>query len=214
MNGKIQEIRENEVHIWFARIDRESVDPCSDLLTSEELARAERFRSNRDRLAFLFARTTLRKLLAGYLGCDPRELSIAYNPHGKPYLNEADLKFNLSHSHDAVFYAFVKDREIGIDMESLDRKTDYLGLAKRFFTREEAQMLQAVPTELLASSFFRLWTSKEAYVKARGKGLQLSLRAPVEPGWSVSQLNAGEQYAAALAIEGEPCRIKQFSWNQ
>ena len=183
-------------------------------LSSDELLRAQRFRSDRDRRTFLYARTTLKRLLSRYVNCDPQELSIAYNTHGKPYLKNCDLKFNLSHSRDAVFYAFSMDREIGIDVESLDRKADYLGLAKRFFTRDEAEFLESVPGGLRASFFFRLWTSKEAYVKARGKGLMLSLSSPVAPGWMVQNLNASEEYAVALAIEGEPCTIKHFCWNQ
>jgi phosphopantetheinyl transferase len=54
---------------------------------------------------------------------------------------------------------------VGFDMEKSDRRTDFLALAKRFFTAAELADMDS------GSSFLELWTAKEAILKLEGTGI-------------------------------------------
>src|SRR5690349_3318394 len=73
-----------------------------------------------------------------------------------------------------ALYAFTRGAEIGIDLEHM-QPIEYIDIAQRFFSPNEVQMLRTVPAEQQQAAFFRCWTCKEAYIKARGMGLSLSL---------------------------------------
>ncbi len=102
-----------------------------------------------------------------------------------------------------------------MDLEWIHRKVDYLELASKFFSPDETKALQSVSNRALAGSFYRCWTRKEAYVKARGEGLSLPLDSfsvsildeqqvelrSSEPGWSLQNLNLSSDFAAALAVQ-------------
>ena len=114
--------------------------------------------------------------------------------------------------------AFARDREIGIDVEKVDREVDAKKLSDRFFSVRERQCLKDLSGEELKSAFFRCWTRKEAYVKARGEGLSLPLDqfdvsvdkscallatrpdASEAARWTLRDLPMSPGYAAALAV--------------
>jgi 4'-phosphopantetheinyl transferase len=111
---------------------------------------------------------------------------------------------------------------VGIDLERIRFDLAVVEIAERFFSRRELAMLRALPTELQREAFYRCWTRKEAYIKARGEGLSLPLDqfdvslAPGEPAailgtqhdpseasrWSLRELTPAPGYFAALAVEG------------
>jgi 4'-phosphopantetheinyl transferase len=86
---------------------------------------------------------------------------------GKPYVQGSEVRFNLSHSGGLTVCAFCLGREIGIDVECENRKVDPLKLANRFFAADEVEAVRTGGRKV----FMRLWTRKEAYVKALGKGI-------------------------------------------
>ena len=101
------------------------------------------------------------------------EIELETNEYGKPSLkNHPELHFNLSHSGDVVILT-VSDTECGADIESTQRPHEAMGVANRFFSRNEyaAMLLSANPNE----AFCRLWTLRESYVKMRGKGFAIGL---------------------------------------
>jgi 4'-phosphopantetheinyl transferase len=121
------------------------------------------------------------------------------------------LHFNMSHSHELALCAVSTRREVGIDLEYLRPMPDALQLAKRFFSRAEHAL---VPVEEQVPVFFRLWTAKEAYLKATGKGLGHPLDqveiirtqdswalSEALPGWSMQSFTPTANYLAALVIE-------------
>jgi 4'-phosphopantetheinyl transferase len=105
-------------------------------------------------------------------------------------------------------------------------------IAERFFSRREVAMLRTLPTEAQREAFFRCWTRKEAYLKARGEGLSLPLDqvdvslAPGEPDailgtqrdsseasrWSLQELAPATGYVAALAVAGHGWRLACWQW--
>ena len=224
----------DEVHVWYASLEAAppTIQSLQRVLSAEEVARAERFRFARDRQHFIVARGLLRTLLGRYLHIAPQNLSFSYNTYGKPALTIQDssgeprqLQFNLSHSRELALFAFTTTRLIGIDIEYMRADIEYEQLAKHYFSAYEYATLREVPAEMQREAFYHCWTRKEAYIKARGKGLSLpldlfdvSLR-PGEPAallnsredpsehlrWSLHALAPGANYAAALAVEAMEC---------
>ena len=148
-------------------------------LADEEKARAARFIFERDRDRFIAARGILRDLLGRYLRCAPQTIEFVYGPRGKPAVAGAaarpDICFNLSHSHGLAVVAIGREREVGIDVELI--RPEFAGeeIAKRYFSAKEIAELSRLPAELRTEGFFLCWTRKEAYIKAKGDGLQIPL---------------------------------------
>jgi 4'-phosphopantetheinyl transferase len=124
------------------------------------------------------------------------------------------LRFNMSHSHELALCAVSTQREVGIDLEYLRPLPEAEQLAKRFFSKAEHALIQALPVEEQAHVFFRLWTAKEAYLKATGKGLGHPLDqveiiqtqdswalSEALPGWSMRSFTPVTNYLAALVVE-------------
>ncbi len=220
------------LHLW--RIDLDSTESvlqrCRDVLAEDECKRADRFRASRQSQRFAVTRGTLRHLLSAYLNTTPRELGLAYAAHGKPYLEspQADLRFNVSHSGGVALMAFARGRDVGVDVERTMRDVGWEAVAKRFFARPELAELMALPTDQRRSGFFRCWTSKEAYMKATGRGITLGLDNfvvrvdPARPAqllaaaegneddWWLTEVAPGTGMAGALCVAGGPLRVEFF----
>jgi 4'-phosphopantetheinyl transferase len=186
------------------------------LLSDEERARASRFRFPEHRNHFIACRGILREILGPRLGIAPARVNFSCNPYGKPALPDSDLCFNLSHSHEHALYAVARGREVGIDIERVDPRFARDQIPERFFSPSEVCQLRSLPADQQTEAFFRCWTRKEAYIKARGIGLGLALDGfdvslvPDAPpaflsgvqNWRLIAVNAPVGFAAALVIEG------------
>jgi 4'-phosphopantetheinyl transferase len=214
-----------EVHVWRASLERPThvVKAMRGVLAGEELERADRFRFERDRLRFIVGRALLRGLLARYLRTSPEEIVFQYGEFRKPAVRVGPW-FNLSHSGSVALYAFSADGEIGVDVELDDEDLISERIAERFFSPAEVTALRSLPVEAQSRAFLTCWTRKEAFIKARGDGLNLPLDSfdvtltPDAPalllrtGWcseeagqwrieDLSDRRAG--YIAALALRGD-----------
>jgi 4'-phosphopantetheinyl transferase len=228
----------DDVHVWRATLDQ----PLSEILNfrrslaADEQTRAARFYFERDRKHFIIARGVLRAILGFYLNRAPECLSFCYNSYGKPALAEEPnldaIRFNVSHSHGEALYAVTRGRAVGIDVERIRPDLPVAQIAGRFFSQREIMMLRALPGEMQRQAFFRYWTHKEAYIKARGEGLSLPLDQfdvsldPGEPGivvgtsqdpsegsrWSLKEITSCPDYAAAVAVEGHDWRLTCWQW--
>jgi len=222
----------DEIHVWRAALDREEevLRQLEATLSLEEKARADRFHFVNDRNRFVVARGLLRELLGRYLHQSPAGLEFSYGPHGKPFLSggnaSSGLCFNLSHSSGLVVYAIAREQNLGIDVEHVRPDSAGEDIAKRYFSAREVNDLQSLPPDARVEGFFHCWTRKEAYLKARGMGLQLPLDSfsvsllpdrpaqflgGVEPCWHLAAYHPAEDYVAAVVYDGAPCSIKYFS---
>ena len=147
------------------------------MLAPDEAARAARFHFDRDRRRYIVARGTLRRLLEQYLNIDARLITMRNGPQGKPNLVGDALQFNVSHSGGVGLFAFCRDAAVGVDVEQIRPMADALALAGRFFAPEEQEMLSRAPADARDAVFFRVWTCKEAFIKALGEGLSHPLDA-------------------------------------
>lgn len=170
----------DEVHLWYStRIPclpkpRTTGGPAEleAYLGAEEKTRADRLRFQEHRQQFVKSHAMLRTLIAGYSGMKPSEVSFIYGSHGKPGLSgNMPLTFNLSHAGEVVVCAFARDRQIGVDVERVRANFNVEEIGERFFSAAERDTLRRLPAGEKHDGFFRFWTRKEAYIKARGEGL-------------------------------------------
>lgn len=210
------------LHVWRVPLEVSpgSLPRHSALLCPGELARADRFVFGGDRQHFIVARATLRLLLGRYLQIPPGSLKFDEGPRGKPFLAErlhaSDLKFNASHSHGLAVFAFALQRELGIDVEKVRPDFASRDIAQRYFSPQEIAELDALPPSSYTKGFFRCWTRKEAYMKARGQGLHIPLDSfsvsltPERPPeltasdglhWSMYSFEPGPEFFAAVVAE-------------
>jgi 4'-phosphopantetheinyl transferase len=150
------------------------------LLAPKERARHRRLRQERSRREFLVAHALARITLSHYAPVPPEAWSFAVGDHGRPELTGPNrargLRFNLSHTRGLVACAVVRELDIGVDVESATRRVRHRELAERFFGEDELRELRALAPEEQPGRFLELWTLKEAYLKARGRGISLPLR--------------------------------------
>jgi 4'-phosphopantetheinyl transferase len=209
----VRELPPGVVNVWVRSLDvPASVErACCELLSAEEHERAARYRVERARKNFIVTRATLRSLAAAYLGTTPLDLSFRYSKYGKPILDGPfdlrflDLRFNVSHTEGLALIAFVRTHEIGIDVERIRPQPDVRKLAERFFSLHERHSLEKLSGDELQTAFYRCWTRKEAYVKARGEGLSLPLDQ-----FDVSVSVAADESQLLLATRPDPSEARRW----
>ena len=215
------------VHVWF--LDRLGpLDPrWIDVLDAEERARASAFRSPEQRESFTASHALVRTALSTYGACAPADWRFGLSPEGRPLLlGDSGLRFSLTHSGTWAAVAIGAGQAIGLDIEPVRPERDALPLARRFFGAEETERLGGLPPGERPAGFARLWTVKEAVLKARGCGLTEPLRsvevdldpsgqlvrveAPGGP-WAVRSWLPEPGWCAALAVSTEnPLSVASF----
>lgn len=218
---------EDEVHVWQA-----GACPLRDdaqvaaILDAREMERYCRFHRPQDARRFAVAHIVLRSVLALYLGTEPGSLEFEYGPYGKPHLSNTintDLRFNMAHSHGIVLIAVACGREVGVDVERIDTSYPFMDTARSFFSEKEYALLRSAPADQRPETFFRLWTRKEAMLKATGDGiggmgpsLDLSVGSDFfrqGKTWHVTDLDLTPGYAAVLAVESPACAVRLREWR-
>ena len=156
-------------------------------LAPEESDRAERFAFPGGRRRFVVARASLRRLLGSRLGIPASEVQMVDGSHGKPAMAPCHapavngLAFNLTHSGELALIA-IGQGDLGVDLESPLRSVDAMAVVRRFFSESERNGFEALPTGAERDRlFFRVWTRKEALVKAVGRGLSCPLSSFTVP---------------------------------
>jgi len=138
--------------------------------TPDEHARAARFVHEADRRRHIIGRGLVRLFLASRLNCGPRALPIRLTELGKPYI-ENGPSFNISHSGNVVLAAIAANGRVGVDVEAVRPIRDLPALARTSFIAEEVEAVLRFPPDDRLRPFFRVWSRKEAILKALGLGL-------------------------------------------
>ncbi|MEM7144033.1 MAG: 4'-phosphopantetheinyl transferase superfamily protein [Verrucomicrobiota bacterium] len=178
-NSQNPHLKLGEVHLWSNSllIGRNEFAAFEKTLSDDERRRANAFRFEHDRRRFVAARGQLRALLGHYSDVPAAEVVIRAGVHGKPYLHYPSelIHFNVSHTGDKAIIAFCPDGPVGVDIEELKRETWLNEIAETFCTGGELDAIRRLPTDDHPRELLRLWTAKEAFLKALGKGLQVAL---------------------------------------
>jgi 4'-phosphopantetheinyl transferase len=126
-----------------------------------------------------------------------------------------------------ALFGFAATRHLGVDVE-LVRRFAGEKIAERYFSPQEITESCRLPAALQDEGFFLCWTRKEAYIKARGEGLQIPLKCfhvsltPGEPerlqtsdgvDWSLRSLRPDSQYVGAVVGEGKGWKLRGWSWT-
>ena len=227
----VVELNDDEVHVWRLMVAaNESQDESlAALLSADERQRAKQFRFDKDRRLYTTAHAAMRSLLAFYLRVPGDEIHIISGAQGKPLIARptgSRLEFNLSHSHDLALLAVARDSAVGVDVE-LVNDFAFQEVAERFFTAKEVANISALPHALQRDAFYKCWTSKEAFLKAKGTGLsgkldEVEILSTAEglvkiaasvPGWSLLDLPQLSGYAVAAVIAGATLPVRCYRWE-
>lgn len=198
-----------------------------DVLSPDEQERAGRFRFERDRRRWVTCRSALRQILGKYMDVPAGDIRFSYLENGKPLLCAVPGRlaphFNVSHSADMGVVAVTAAGPVGIDVEELRPVPDALDIGRNFLAPGEAALLKQCTGLALSETFLRIWTCKEACVKATGAGLSQSLSdfeisfsgdappallslVPGDPSfqmWKLRLISPGPGYIGALAMHVE-----------
>jgi len=219
-----------EVRLWFADVDAIAADASlalayRRLMTPDERMREARLRFQRDRDVFLMTRALVRTTLSRFASVAPEDWRFEFNREGKPSVaachgDARNLCFNVSHTRSLVVMALGRAGTLGVDVEMRSPQVD-LGVAEHFFSERETAALRRLDASDRLERFVELWTLKESYVKARGKGLSMPLNGfsfdldtpgriglsvefggdNVAEGWRFVQFEASPEHRVALCVE-------------
>ena len=148
-------------------------------LSAAERERAARFHHLSDKWEFVLGRLMARSLLSARTGVAAGAFAFVENAHGRPEIAapalEAPIRFNLSHSGGIVACVLGAAKQVGVDVERIDRPPVDPRVIRRYCSEREQAALSLLGDGPRHERFLQLWTLKEAYVKARGTGLTLPL---------------------------------------
>ena len=203
-----------DVQVWAAWLDvtDERLAGFWSTLCPQEQERAARLVLERDRGRFVAARGLLRSILGFCLGTEPHKVEFAYSAKGKPSLGGAhathELQFNLAHSGGLGVFVVARQGLVGVDVEELRPIPDLARLLKSFFSPRECAEVNRLAGREQAALFYKLWTRKEARLKATGEGIagaadSLDLPGPHGEAGSrlcLHELAPAPGYVGALAL--------------
>jgi 4'-phosphopantetheinyl transferase len=225
-----------DVELWAIPLSQppETVSALLGDLDTEERARAAKDPR------YAVAHGAVRTVLAARIGCAPGELRRTTGPHGKPGLAGpgAELAWNLSASGDWALLAVVVPPDpgrspygsgtpaVGVDVQQLVPAGAVARMARRYYPEAEARLVDAPATDASPAEIYtRLWTYKEAYVKAFGGRLMAGVRTPAPAGGggpmdgplgrclAVALPAPAPGYHAAVAVTGDlPPRPHPRTW--
>ncbi len=193
-------------------------------LSCDERARAVRFSFERHRREYVAAHALARLMLSEACFRRPQDLVFKAEPGGKPFLADAaHAHFNLSHCDGLVACAVSRDVAVGVDVEPTDRDVP-VEIADRYFAPAERAWLSGLPEAERGLGFLRLWTLKEAVIKATGRGVAQDLQSftlsldppridwhgaerPTQEAWRLEQHVIGDRHLLALAWRGPAAMV-------
>lgn len=225
----------NNIDLWFADSRNEDVEHCRSFLNEAELKRAQQFKNNCWQRRFVIVRAILKQILARYLQINENQLLINFGRYGKPFLSAQNapdnLVFNVSHSADKIAIVIAKAQQLGVDIEQHKTTTSLSALVKKCFAKSELQYWQSLPEAKQRAVFFDIWTRKEAFAKAVGRGIALGLdqcvtsamnleqwlSIPTDYGqardWKIINLTVVDGFSGAIVTDNLQAQLNIYPWE-
>ncbi|MFT5888400.1 MAG: 4'-phosphopantetheinyl transferase [Zhongshania sp.] len=223
----LRPLRAGHVDTWFCFTNDHRLNSRIELyeamLSAAELQQYQQLKHADNARDYLVSRALLRTVLAEYCDFKPEELCFRVNDFGKPELDHAELltsiQFNTAHTRGLTVCVVTQDNVVGVDVECRTESSGILSVADDYFSPLELQALKSRSAEQQLDYFYRYWTLKEAYIKARGEGLSVPLYdfsvlldddgefkefiGPEAERWDFSVLAQNTEYTASLAMGGK-----------
>ncbi|MBQ0724202.1 MAG: 4'-phosphopantetheinyl transferase superfamily protein, partial [Cycloclasticus sp.] len=174
----IPALDDNQVDIWQFDLsaDTEKWAPyAAQLLSEEDRHKINRLVQPQHRSRALAMRIQLRLLLSSYLNVTADAIRFKTGRFGKPYVAQSTITFNASHSEDKALVAIGSSAFIGVDIEFWRPLDDMSRLVERHFSNTEKLFWHTLNAGQREAVFFDLWSTKEAFIKATGRGLGMGL---------------------------------------
>lgn len=214
--SKVYSLNTNDIIIYSIYLPNfiNLKDDLVQLLNYKELEKANRFHKDIDKNRFIIYRSILKFILAAYTKLDVKDIYFNYQSNKKPYLaSHPWLCFNISHSEDFAVIA-ISINPVGIDIEYISKDFDFSEMIQEVFNHPEILAISCALEQ--KNAFFNLWTRKEAFVKALGKGIDDDFKnIPCLDGqhtinsnllnttknWKVLSFELTDKYCGAVAFE-------------
>lgn len=214
-------LKKDTIQVYCVNLDSQlsQINLLKNNLSEDEQIRANKFKFENLKNRFTVCRSILKILLGKYLNIKPSEIVFDYGDKGKPSLakscNHLGIEFNLSHSENFALYGFALKYRIGVDLEYKREITELEKLVKRFFHLRECELLSKLKNGEKQDLFFKIWTAKEAYLKALGTGIaggldkieidnsQFKIDNKVLNNWQLYHFETNINYVASLALENQ-----------
>ncbi len=215
-------INPGEVHVWLISLEGLPLEGMIDIMDRHERERAAMFYDDADSRRYIAAHAMQRRILSAYTGIGPEKVRYTHGTYGKPMLDVPGgrLCFNLSHSGSMAAIALAESMEIGIDIEQMRSGLSPEELAGSLSKDE----MEALRKDGSPAAFYRLWTRKEAYLKATGEGLNGPLDSVPAFGLHEREFRNGQYtfidlepapgYAGAVVARGDIQSVKLLQWPE
>jgi len=163
---------DGEVCVLRARVSQPPlpVHACASLVLPDERERAARYHQEADRHRHLIGRAVARLALGRLLGIAPTAVVFHLSAFGKPSCEDGP-SFNIAHSGDEVLIALASCGRLGVDVEAIGDLPDLFSVARASFVAAEVSALASQPPQAQLRHFYRIWSRKEAILKALGIGI-------------------------------------------
>jgi 4'-phosphopantetheinyl transferase len=202
------------LHLWLTQLLPYTAEKsvAQNTLSSAEIAHANTFSRPPARDLYLQIRREVRRCLAAHTGLRPQDLMFERDQHGKPMLINAPfpLAFNITHSGDHCAIAVGYDVKVGVDIERPASRRSWPAIAARYFHPQEAARLQQLAPSQGEIDFYRLWTLKEAFFKARGTGISTGLHKAV---FAFDESIINYAFAPELGEDQDAWQFWQWRWG-
>jgi 4'-phosphopantetheinyl transferase len=203
---------DRDVHVWIVPLAMglQGDEALPDVLSPAELTTMARFASADDRRRYALSHVAARRILAAYVDRDPADLRFQQDRTGKPHLTDTDVQHSLAHAGRLALVGVGRHRALGVDAERVRPLPAADALKRSCLTARERLHVDAAGTE---EALLRLWTRKEAVVKATGEGLSRALdgfevlAACTLPGWRVVDLAPAAGYVGAAVVSDDVTKV-------
>ena len=189
--------------IYAVNIDNVKFDELSsffDRLSSTNRKKVNNLINEKDKIRTALGELLVKYLLVNIKKMDIDQIKLNFTEYGKPFIDEKNIYFNISHSGGYVV-CVINDSKIGIDIEKV-KSIDFKVISKTYFSNEENNIISKYKGKKQLYYFYLLWTLRESYLKLDGRGLNLIDQ--------ISFSNINDDYQ--LLINGElNSRYKFFS---
>lgn len=232
-NHTTLQLHKGSISTWYCetnQIEKKFYSKMKDSLSEAELSEYKNYANAEAAEQFLIGKFLVRNILSLYFpDVEPGLWEFEKNQHGKPFLSNPRFRqkvyFNLSHTKGMVAVALASD-ELGLDVEKKSYELDVDKISKDVLNDEELSLLSSAQGQEKIDLFYKFWTLKEAYIKATGLGLKISLPSlrfikqdqeylikESSSHWRLSQFQPSRHFIMAVAVSDIPGVKFTFYWH-